>query len=547
MRTCYSLKTKSVVIPPPSNQTIVVRRYAALGDCLASTIVADKLVERGYSVIWEAHPSAHCILRRQPSISSVREPNGDSCQCNLDRAYEDHPGRRWFTFSQLFIARANSQLAARGIYLGKALNCKPYIYVSPEEKAMSEKRFSKYPKPWIFISPRSNGWPNRTVNPGTWSEAAANMQGTKFWLGQLEAPANFVDLKCQHFDDVILWMSVADLLVSVDTGPLHVGAAMDIPILALGQSSDPELHLSDQTDFNTIYPFKLDCLNCQKTVCPIIGMEGAPPCQNFDPDFIALWANAKLRAKYSNRISAVIPIYQPEKSVLNRCIEHVLPQVDEIIVTSEIDSIIPPGAIQHPKIQYVKKNMAKIGYARNCNFGVRHTTGKFICILNDDVFLNPDAIQQMLKVMTDDVGCVAGKLWYPDGTLYHAGKFRNPGERAWNHIDLKGRVPTIKDSMEVENINGAAMLFRREAFYEIDGFDEDYFGYCSDDDTCMKLRQSGWKIIYQPHAEGVHMEGQSFIKLTGDRGSLVREAGEIFEKKWGWWLDKNINTVPGNF
>jgi GT2 family glycosyltransferase len=91
------------------------------------------------------------------------------------------------------------------------------------------------------------------------------------------------------------------------------------------------------------------------------------------------------------------------------------------------------------------------------------------------------------------------------------------------------------------------MLFRREAFYEIDGFYEDYFGYCSDDDTCMKLRQSGWKIIYQPHAEGVHMEGQSFIKLTGDRGSLVREAGEIFEKKWGWWLDKNINTVPGNF
>ena len=135
---CWMLKQRngSIAAFPPDgggnvarDNSVVVRRSAALGDCLAASCVSDKLIERGYSVVYQAHSGVHCILRRLKNRVAVAEPNGFA-HCDLDNAYENDPQRRAKHFHQMFLDAANHQLHSRSINLGPALNCKPKMAVT---------------------------------------------------------------------------------------------------------------------------------------------------------------------------------------------------------------------------------------------------------------------------------------------------------------------------------------------------------------------------------------------------------------------------------
>ena len=518
---------------------IIVRRNAAIGDAVGATVVADRLIEMGYQVKFQCHHSIIPVIKRHPKIEDVQTPQG-MADVDLDGCYENDPKRRSLHFSQMFFFSAEQQLSKKlGINLGSPLNCKPVLRVSESESLSVIDKLEKYPRPWVFLCPRSDSWPNRQVPDHIWEKTAPLISGTKFWLATTNAPKGIIDLKCRSVGDLPVLLSVADLLVSVDTGPLHIAAALGVPCVALGQASSPELHLSDQCDFVTINPRGLDCLNCQKNICPKDAH--LPPCQNFMPEFIAAWANAKLRPMNSETVSAVIPIYKPDVQVLAQCLDAVLPQVSEVIVTMEAGSVLPNvHTLRDPKVRIVRKPLNGIGYSRNVNFGARHSTGRYLLILNDDVFLSPNAVQKLKEECKDGVGAVAGLLRYPDGRIYHAGKYRNPGMRGWGHVDINSKEPSIKSPMVVENVNGACLFMPRKAFYDVGAFDEDYFGYASDDDTCMKLGHHGWRVIYTPHAHGVHLEGQSFAKLPQNKMDLIRDGNATFERKWGWWYEKQL-------
>lgn len=522
---------------------LIVRRNAAIGDALCATVVADRLMDLGFEVQMQTHPAIHCVLRQHPRLHSVTEPGG-FCHINLDGAYENDPNRRQRHFHDMFFAAAQMQLNRSQIDLGAPLNCKPRLVMLPNDLAAVRDGFAKYPRPWVMICPRSDTYNVRQVQDGTWQEIAPKINGTCFWVGRHPGPPGIVDLKCQHFDNVMKYIAVADLMVSVDTGPLHVAAALGIPMVAISQSSSPELHINDQNDFVAVAPGGLNCLNCQLNVCPVDA--AMPPCQRVDPTLIAAWANARLRAGPADEVSAIIPIYQPELDTLNKCLNAVLPQVQEVIVTAEGNSKIPGGALQHPKIKYVRKMHRGVGYGRNFNFGARHSNGKYLLALNDDVFLDPGAVEALKAEMLPGVGVVANLLRYPDGTIYHAGKSRSPGVRGWGHIDLRHRDHTIKTPTEMENVCGACNLVRREAFYGINGFDERFFIYAEDDDFCLRMRKAGWKIRYTPHSTGVHMEHQSTSKL-GDITSVVNRANSLFGSIWSEYFEHNANRIPGNF
>lgn len=531
-----TIKQSGIAMP------LILRRTAAIGDALCASVIADRLTQLGFEVVMQTHPDIHCVMRKHPRLYGVAVPGG-FCHVDLDGAYENDPQKRLRHFHEMFFEQSTRQLLPRGIDIGQPHNCKPKLNFEAHISAAVREQFKQYDKPWVMVCPRSDSYNVRQVPDGVWQSAAAKIQGTKFWIGRHPAPGNFVDLKCQHFDNVMAYLSVADLLVTVDTGPMHVAAALGIPIVAIYQSSSPEMHLNDQNDFISIAP-QLDCLGCMQNICP--KSQHLPPCQNIDPDFIASWANARLRSKFGDQVSAVIPIYQPEAATLNHCLEAVLPQVSEVIVTAQADSRIPPQAMRHEKIRYVTHRLPKLGYGRNTNHGARNSSGRYMLLLNDDVFLNPDAVEKMKNEMVPGVGMVAHLLRYPDGTIYHAGKARTPGSRGWGHIDHRKHLPTITTATEMENVCGASVLVRREAFYKIDGFDEDFYIYAEDDDFALRMRRAGYRIIYTPHATGVHMEHQSTQKIASIT-EVVSHANGVFGRKWTKYFDHNLNRVPGNF
>lgn len=541
------LKKKEPVIarqkPVTNRRIITVRRTAALGDVLASTVVAHKLMDLGYDVSFQAHPSTHCILRRvTPPLHAIMEPSGTP-QVNLDGAYETDPKRRDKHFAEMFVERTNLQLARQNIRIENWKNFAPRMEVTEAERRQALNILKAHPRPWVLICPRSNAWVNRTVPDRIWNAAAVKMVGTKFWLGNhAGAPPGIVDLRCAHFDTAIGYLSTADLLVTVDTGPAHVAIALGTPAVVIEQASSPDCHFSDQRDWVKISP-KLNCLNCQSDRCPL--NHSVPPCQEVPPEMIAEAVNARLHHVTTEDVSVVIVIHKPPAARLNKCLSHVIGQVQEIVVVVDAEGVIPPMAMTDPKIRYVKLRQWDVGYGRKANYGARHTNGKYIWFLNDDCYVQEDTCQKLLEVIrTDDaIGMVGHELRYLDGTLQHGGTFRARDGVGFGHMDLRQHESRVKQPMEVENVTGASILVRRRAYYDADGHFEDYFLYCEDNHLCMTMRQAGWKIFYTPHAKAVHHESQSTSLKQGLIEHMHRSQ-QIFYAHWKDYFDRNKDN-PG--
>jgi len=522
-----------------SNPRIIVRRNAAIGDCVAASVVADKLKERGYECDWQCNNMIVPVLRHSPSISTLSPPNGFA-HVNLDGAYETYPFRRTSHFSDMFLARANSSLMPLGIDLGKAVNARPRLVLPAQTTAIAKAKFNDYIHPWIFICPASFWYRARSVPNWIWEEVARHTIGTKFWIGGSPAPTGIIDLSPKSISDVTAWISAADLVISVDTGPLHIAAALGKKVLALGQSSSPELHLSDQRDFQTIWPEgDLACLNCQENVCKLNPF--IPPCQTFDPAKIGRRANEMVR---ENRVSCVIPTFAASPEQLSRCLQNVTPQVDEVVLTCAADGVVPNIPLRSARV--VKSWRSSLGFGKNVNFGFRHTSGDWVLLLNDDCYLSPDCVKQLRDLCAPDVGMIAHLLRYPNGKIYFAGRKREPGQRGFPHINHNDFTPDIIEPAEMEAVSATSVLINRKAFYEIGGFDERFMMYAEDDDISMRMRKAGYKLLYHPTALGVH-EGSATAKKTGDINRWIGESAKLMESLWGWYWDTNRNRVPGVF
>ena len=51
---------------------------------------------------------------------------------------------------------------------------------------------------------------------------------------------------------------------------------------------------------------------------------------------------------------------------------------------------------------------------------------------------------------------------------------------------------------------GAAMLIRRSTIQDLALFDERFFLYFEDVDLCFRMRQRGWKVLYNPASIMIH-------------------------------------------
>lgn len=531
---------------------IVVQRTGAIGDAIMALPVAKKLHQRGFEVYFATANICAEAMGKIPYIRKFIAPNtpeeNGAHKVDLDGVYENHPDRRKKHKSVLFLESAKQQLNGHIRRGFDSKNIAPQLEVLQDEEKAAFLKIESYPKPWVMVCPRSDFWPNRTVPDAIWQKAAAwhkveaSGDGTWFWTGTSDAPKEFVDLRCRTIREVASYLRVADVVATVDTGPMHIAAALGVPLVVIFQSSSPELHLTDQRDYTMISP-SLGCLNCQLRDCPI--NKDDPPCRQIDPSRIADAVKTKLETRYAGKVSAIIPVWKPNVERLNRCLKHTLPQVDEVIISIDGDGQIPPGITQVPKVRFVQNpHGERMGFGKTVNRATRQAIGQYLLLLNDDVFLNPNAVQKMREAMTAGVGVVGCRLWYPDRTIQHGGCTRGVSDVGWGHIDHRAKKPTITTRTEMESVTFAAALVCRKAYFEILGFDEAYDCYYEDNDFCLGVRQRGYKVIYEPSAEGIHEESQTSSPMKQE---LAAASAKVFEAKWRWYFEKNPPGKLGTF
>lgn len=209
-------------------------------------------------------------------------------------------------------------------------------------------------------------------------------------------------------------------------------------------------------------------------------------------------------------------------------------------------------------LEYTNNNRRKVkpgfNYSAVINFGVRNTTGEYVIQLNNDTeLITENWLELMLGFcQRKDVGAVGVKLFFPDETIQHAGIIVGIGGIAGNRfksIPKSGHGYFAKESM-IENLSAvtAACIMTPKAIYdEVGWMDEELAVAFNDVDFCLKIREKGYLIVYNPFVEFWHYES----KTRGQEDSpakIKRFQGEMsrFEQRWPEILDSgdpyyNIN------
>lgn len=186
-------------------------------------------------------------------------------------------------------------------------------------------------------------------------------------------------------------------------------------------------------------------------------------------------------------------------------------------------------------------NRRNLGYARAVNQAARHTSGRYLLILNPDVVVNPGALEELRDHLEreTDVALVAPRLLNPDGSLQYScrrhytwGTYllrRAPLRHLLPHHTLVRRHLMMdwdhEQTREVDWVLGAAMMMRRDALGE-EIMDERYFLYFEDVDLCLRLQRQGWKVVYHPGATMTHVH-----RRESGRGMLNRRKYQHF-RSW---------------
>ncbi|MGE5406732.1 MAG: glycosyltransferase [Methanosarcina sp.] len=192
--------------------------------------------------------------------------------------------------------------------------------------------------------------------------------------------------------------------------------------------------------------------------------------------------------------------------------------------------------IEHPNL-IVYKSETNLGFAKANNIGAKIAKGEYILCLNNDTEPKEGWLEPLVRIIEGDktVGAVGSKLLFPDGKIQHAGVVIIndnvlPDPLVARHIYWMSNA-NIKDVNILKTyqaLTAACLLIRKSVFDEVGGFDEEYWNGYEDIDLCFKLREKGWKLVYQPQSVVIHYESQS----GPERFSKVSKNIERLHKKW---------------
>lgn len=191
----------------------------------------------------------------------------------------------------------------------------------------------------------------------------------------------------------------------------------------------------------------------------------------------------------------------------------------------------------HIQVIYYKGdfNFSKIN-----NVGAEYARGEYLLLLNNDTeIMNPDCLEEMLgHCMRPDVGIVGAKLCYKDDTIQHAGVVIGFGGMAGHAFIESSRFDTgymgrIMCVQDYSAVTAACMMTKKSVFQAVGGLTEELQVAFNDIDYCLKVRELGLLVVYNPYAELYHYESKSRgMEDTPEKIERFNTEVAVFVKRW---------------
>lgn len=204
------------------------------------------------------------------------------------------------------------------------------------------------------------------------------------------------------------------------------------------------------------------------------------------------------------RVSILIVNYNGERFV-GDCLESLAKTAGPVreVVVVENGSTDNSRAVlaRYPWVHTVRSER-NLGFAGGNNLGLRHCSGEYVLLLNNDTIVPPDFLEPLYGYLDKHakVGAVQGKMILPHygNALDVCGSFLTRFGLPYHYGYFKPDGPAYRRNFPVFSAKGACLMFRRELIPLVGGFlfDEEFFCYYEESDFCHRVWLAGYEVHF---------------------------------------------------
>lgn len=226
--------------------------------------------------------------------------------------------------------------------------------------------------------------------------------------------------------------------------------------------------------------------------------------------------------------TGVVVVTFNSADVIGRCLDSCA-GLPTVVVDNASRDATRDAVEQRPGVQLIA-NASNRGFAAAVNQGVAALETELVLLLNPDAELQSSIDPLSEACLRAGVGAAGGKLVDDRGqvqTGFTVRRFptpvalifevlginrmlpRNPANRRYRCLDMDLDRPA-----EADQPPGAFLMFRREVWQQLGGFDTEFYPLWFEDvDFCRRVRDLGLKIQYVPQAIARHRGGHSVAEM----------------------------------
>jgi N-acetylglucosaminyl-diphospho-decaprenol L-rhamnosyltransferase len=224
------------------------------------------------------------------------------------------------------------------------------------------------------------------------------------------------------------------------------------------------------------------------------------------------------------------------------------PTAEIIVVESaSTDNTVEMLRARYPQVK-VLLQPENVGFTRGNNLAMEQAQGRYFMLLNPDKQVVGDAIVTMFRYLeaNPQVGIVGPYTVNPDGTTQSTRR-RFPTlaigffESTWlqpyapkalldYYYVVNGSNP--RNTLDVDWVQGSAMMARRAVYEQIGGLDEGYVMYSEELDWCKRAKNAGWRVVYLGAAQIIHHGGKSTQQVVARSHILFQQSKLRYFRKY---------------
>lgn len=219
-------------------------------------------------------------------------------------------------------------------------------------------------------------------------------------------------------------------------------------------------------------------------------------------------------------VSVVVVTYNALPWV-EQCLDSVREYETIVVDHGSTDGTLDLVREKFPDARVIEQDNRGMGGGNNA--GMRAANGRYFFLLNSDAWLVNGALDALVAYADEhpDAAVVGPRLLNVDGSVQRSVRGEPtlwrlateylfirklaPGSKLFNPLYAGGFDHASE--REAEWLSGPALLVRRDAADAVGLFDEAFFLFGEETDWLTRFRRAGWKVLFFPGAEVVHVGG----------------------------------------